>query len=55
MIYRLIVTSRTIDDGSHENRVDGFVDPEFEKVDRGVAGRATEARLAVERVMGVND
>ena len=53
MIYRLIVTSRIMDDGSHENRVDDYVDPEFEKVDRGVAGRATEARLAVERVMGV--
>jgi hypothetical protein len=53
MIYRLVVTSRIMDDGSHENRVDDYVDPEFEKVDRGVAGRATEARLAVERVMGV--
>jgi len=53
MIYRLVVTSRIMDDGSHENRVDDYIDPEFEKVDRGVAGRATEARLAVERVMGV--
>lgn len=53
MIYRLIVTSRIADDGSHVNRVDDFVDPEFEKVDRGVAGRATDARLEVERVMGV--
>jgi hypothetical protein len=53
MIYRLVVTSRIMDDGSHENRVDDYIDPEFEKVDRGVAGRAAEARLAVERVMGV--
>ena len=53
MIYRLVVTSRIMDDGSHENRVEDYIDPEFEKVDRGVAGRATEARLAVERVMGV--
>jgi len=55
MIYRLIVTSRITDDGSHVNRVDDFVDPEFEKVDRGVAGRATDARLKVERVMGVKE
>jgi len=53
MIYRLVVTSRIMDYGSHENRVDDYIDPEFEKVDRGVAGRAAEARLAVERVMGV--
>jgi len=53
MIYRLVVTSRIADDGSHENRVNDYIDPEFEKVDRGVAGRAAEARLAVERVMGV--
>ena len=53
MIYRLVVTSRIMDDGSHENRVDDYIDPEFEKVDRGVAGRAAEARLAVEQVMGV--
>jgi hypothetical protein len=53
MIYRLIVTSRIMDDGSHLNRVDDYVDPEFEKVDRGVSGRATEARLAIEKVMGV--
>jgi hypothetical protein len=53
MIYWLIVTSRIMDDGSHVNRVDDYIDPEFEKVDRGIAGRATEARLTVERVMGV--
>ena len=52
MIYRLVVTSRIMDDGSHENRVDDYIDPEFGKVDRGVAGRAAEARLTVERVMG---
>ena len=52
MIYRLVVTSRIMDYGSHENRVDDYIDPEFEKVDRGVAGRATEARLAIGRVMG---
>ena len=55
MIYRLVVSSRIADDGSHVNRVEDFVDPEFEKVDRGVAGRATDARLEVERVMGVKE
>ena len=55
MIYRLVVTSRIADDGSHVNRVDDFVDPEFERVDHGVAGRATDARLSVERVMGVKE
>lgn len=52
MIYRLVVTSRIADDGTHKNRVDDFVDPEFLKLDSGVAGRATDARLAVERVLG---
>ena len=55
MIYRLIVTSRIMDNGSHENRVDDFVDPEFLRLDSGVAGRATDARLAVKRVMGVKE
>jgi len=55
MIYRLVVTSRIMDDGSHENRVDDFVDPEFLRLDSGVAGRVTDARLAVERVMGVGE
>ncbi|OPY37865.1 MAG: hypothetical protein A4E35_01033 [Methanoregula sp. PtaU1.Bin051] len=53
MIYRLIVASSIADDGSHETIIDDFVDPEFLKVDRGVAGRATEARLTIERAMGV--
>jgi hypothetical protein len=55
MIYRLVVSSRIADDGSHVNRVEDFVDPEFEKVDRSVAARATDARLAIERVMGVGE
>ena len=55
MIYRLVVTSRIMDDGSHENRVEDFVDPEFLRLDSGVAGRATDARLAVKRVMGVKE
>jgi hypothetical protein len=55
MIYRLVVTSRIMDDGSHENRVEDFVDPEFLRLDSGVAVRVTDARLAVERVMGVKE
>jgi hypothetical protein len=55
MIYRLVVSSRIADDGTHVNRIEDFVDPEFEKVDRGVAGRATDARLTVERVLGVKE
>lgn len=55
MIYRLVVSSRIADDGSHVNKVEDFVDPEFLKLDFGVAGRATDARLAVERVMGVGE
>jgi hypothetical protein len=54
-IYRLIVASRIMDNGSHETIIDNYIDPEFEKVDRGVARRATEARLTVERAMGVKD
>jgi len=55
MIYRLVVSSRIANDGSHVNRVEDFVDPEFLKLDFGVTGRATDARLAVERVMGVGE
>jgi hypothetical protein len=53
MLYRQVVTSRIADDGSHVNRVEDFVDPEFLRLDPGVAGRATDARLAIERVLGV--
>jgi hypothetical protein len=51
IIYRLIITSRIANDGLYVHRVDDFVDPEFLKVNRDVFGQATEARLAVERVM----
>jgi hypothetical protein len=30
MIYRLVVTSRIADDGSHDTRVTDFIDPEFD-------------------------
>jgi len=53
MLYRLVVTSRIADDGSHVNRVEDFVDPEFLRLDSGVAGRATDARLEIERVLGI--
>lgn len=55
MIYRLVVTSRIADDGSHVNRVDDCVDPEFLRLDSGVAGRVTDARFAVEQVLGVKE
>ena len=51
MIYRLVVTSRIMDDGSHENRVDDYVDPEFEWVNPEVVNRVAEVRKVVEEVM----
>ncbi|GAB6284601.1 MAG: hypothetical protein STSR0009_08010 [Methanoregula sp.] len=53
MLYRLVVTCRIEDDGFHRTRVTDYVDPEFLKLDSGVAGRAKDARLEVERVLGV--
>ncbi len=55
MIYRLYVTSRIEDDGSHDVRVHDFVDPAFVRVDRGVAGRAGGVGREVERVLGMKD
>ena len=55
MIYRLVVSSRIADDGSHVNRIDDFLDPEFLGLDPGVAGRAMDARLAIEKVLGVGE
>ena len=51
MIYRLYVTSRIEDDGSHDTRVHDVVDPEFERIDHGIAGRVAGARREVERVL----
>lgn|GEM_PF-1070608 len=51
MIYRLFVTSRIEDDGSHETQVHDVVDPAFERIDRGVVGRAADVRREVEGVM----
>ena len=51
MIYRLVVTSRIMDDGSHENRVDDYIDPEFEWVNPEVVNRVAEVRKVVEEVM----
>jgi hypothetical protein len=53
MLYRLVVTCRIEDDGFHRTRVTDYVDPEFLKLDSGVAGRATDARLEVERALGL--
>jgi len=50
MIYRLVVTSRIMDDGSHENRVDDYIDPEFERLDAGVAKRAGDIRETVDSI-----
>ncbi|MDP2797630.1 MAG: hypothetical protein Q8N94_09005 [Methanoregula sp.] len=55
MIYRLFVTSRIEDDGSRDKQVHDFVDPEFLRVDTGIARRAKEARLTIERVLGVKE
>ncbi|MFA5269947.1 MAG: hypothetical protein WC379_18440 [Methanoregula sp.] len=51
MIYRLYVTSRIEDDGSHTTQVHDFVDPSVERIDRGIAGRAAGARREVESVL----
>jgi hypothetical protein len=53
MIYRLYVTSRIEDDGSHDTQVHDFVDPLFEHIDRGVVGRVAGVRREVERVLGL--
>jgi hypothetical protein len=51
MIYRLYVTSRIEDDGSRDTRVHDVVDPEFERIDHGIAGRVADVRREVERVL----
>jgi len=51
MIYRLVVTSRIMDDGSHVNRVDDYIDSEFEWVNPEVVNRVAEVRKVVEEVM----
>ena len=53
MIYRLYVTSRIEDDGSHDTQVHDVVDRAFERIDRGVAERAAGVRCEVERVLGM--
>ena len=55
MIYRLYVTSCIEDDGSHNVRVHDLVDPEFQRIDRGVAGRAAGVRREVESVLDLKD
>jgi hypothetical protein len=49
MLDRLVVTVRTADDGSHESRVRDFIDPEFVRVDCGIARRALACRQEIER------
>lgn len=52
MLYRLFVTARIADDGTHEHRVIDFIDPEFLRIDPGVAVRAARAKEMVEEVLG---
>ena len=51
LLYRLVVTRRLAEDGSHALRVTDFIDPEFERVDPMVVKRAAEVRKVVEEVM----
>jgi len=51
MLYRLFVTSRVADDGSHENRVRDLIDPDFASIDKGLEGRARAGRQRIERVL----
>ncbi|MGA2917759.1 hypothetical protein [Methanoregula sp.] len=44
MFYRLYVTSRIADDGTHETVVHDFIDPEFLRIDPGVRKRAASVR-----------
>ena len=44
------MTRRLTGDGSHETRVTDFIDPEFERVDDGVVGRAAEVRKVADEV-----
>jgi len=52
MLYRLYVTSRIADDGTHETVVHDFIDPAFLRIDPGVRMRAASARGTVEGVLG---
>ena len=51
MLYRLFVTSRIADDGSHESRVRDLIDPDFARIDKGLEGRARAGRQRIERVL----
>ena len=55
MIYRLFVTSRIEDDGSRDKQVHDFIDPDFLRVDAGIAKRARDARKEIERVLGIKE
>jgi hypothetical protein len=55
MIYRLFVTSRIEDDGSRDKQVHDFIDPDFLRVDAGIAKRANDARREIERVLGIKN
>ena len=51
LLYRLVVTRRLAGDGSNETRVTDFIDPEFERLDAGVAKRAGDVRETVNSIL----
>jgi len=55
MIYRLFVTSRIEDDGSRDKQVHDFIDPDFLRVDAGIAKRANDSRREIERVLEIKN
>lgn len=55
MLYRFVVTSRITDDGTRKSRVSDRIDPEFGRVDTGIAERARQAKRTIEQLMGRGD
>lgn len=54
MLYRFVVTSCINADGSRTSRVSDRIDPEFGRVDTGIAERARQARRTIEQLMQQN-
>jgi len=51
MLYRFVVTSCIADEGTRVSRVSDLIDPEFGRVDAGIAERARQVRRKIERLM----
>ena len=51
MLYRFVVTSCIADEGTRVSRVSDLIDPEFTRVDTGIAERARQTRKKIERLM----